>query len=619
MGRYELAEDLGDEGAALDDSVVQLEIAGALRAEVRVCASRPHRTSPRPRPDPAPISPRSPQVLSCIRRGVASVLQAETAPRTPPGFGLLAAATAPPAREGHLEKMGSGPSAISVQLEKYVESRADGGAGAAPPRAPRTAVKQWVGPTVAAMVAALQLPLLSWLAAGRLYEGFGCTPHACGAAGRPDMCKSLETAVSTLALVGALEQYTRFQTSRQLCWDYFFASRRALLEGSATLVHLGLLLAYWLATQPTVCAPPPLVALPLLLALVARLCILLRLLLCTGAEGSRGRLATARAAADLARPRPTSPDLVRPRPTSPDLARPRPTSPHLPRPPQVLFKAHPVPFAAFQPAAFRAIRRSCGVSDAALLEALAALDDSGGLQGGASGAFLFPSLDGSLVVKTLSAAEAGLLAQHAPQYATYFAEQPSSLINRFLGCYKMTLYAHTFHFAVLSSVFAPALGAKPSVCYDLKGSWVDRLVKRPGAPTLKDTNLRRDGLLGREPLPLQADEEARQALLRQLEADSALLRALRVMDYSLLLAVYARGLPADARGAGLLRGRERDLVVGIIDVLQPWDGSKVAERLTKRCVLRKDGRGISAVPVDEYRQRFMQFMYEIFGPTTFEI
>ena len=47
--------------------------------------------------------------------------------------------------------------------------------------------------------------------------------------------------------------------------------------------------------------------------------------------------------------------------------------------------------------------------------------------------------------------------------------------------------------------------------------------------------------------------------------------------------------------------------------------SKVAERLTKRCVLRKDGRGISAVPVDEYRQRFMQFMYEIFGPTTFEI
>ena len=84
--------------------------------------------------------------------------------------------------------------------------------------------------------------------------------------------------------------------------------------------------------------------------------------------------------------------------------------------------------------------------------------------------------------ESLSAAEAGLLAQHAPQYATYFAEQPSSLINRFLGCYKMTLYAHTFHFAVLSSVFAPALGAKPSVCYDLKEEFKDATRPPPPAP-----------------------------------------------------------------------------------------------------------------------------------------
>ena len=93
------------------------------------------------------------------------------------------------------------------------------------------------------------------------------------------------------------------------------------------------------------------------------------------------------------------------------------------------------------------------------------------LQGGASGAFLFPSRDGQLVVKTLTAEEtisdtpptphhpsppvfsaphpsaplssciqAAALLQLAPAFAAHFARHPDSLINRFLGQFKMYLY-----------------------------------------------------------------------------------------------------------------------------------------------------------------------------------
>ena len=82
------------------------------------------------------------------------------------------------------------------------------------------------------------------------------------------------------------------------------------------------------------------------------------------------------------------------------------------------------------------------------------------LQGGASGAFVFSSVDGAVVVKTLDAAEAELLCELAPAFAAHFDAHPTSLINRFLGCFRMKLYSQTIHFVVVSSVFAAATRAE---------------------------------------------------------------------------------------------------------------------------------------------------------------
>ena len=68
-----------------------------------------------------------------------------------------------------------------------------------------------------------------------------------------------------------------------------------------------------------------------------------------------------------------------------------------------------------------------------------------------------------------------------------------------------------------------------------------------------------------------------------------------------------------SRAATAAAAPERDLLIGIVDVLQPWDAAKAVEAFAKTHVLRKDGRGISAVPVAVYQARFIRFMAEVFG------
>ena len=93
---------------------------------------------------------------------------------------------------------------------------------------------------------------------------------------------------------------------------------------------------------------------------------------------------------------------------------------------------------------------------------------------------------------------------------------------------------------------------RPAALYDLKGSSIDRYVKpkrKNAGKTLKDDNLRSHGLQPHgERLPLRTADDRAAALLAQLAADSAFLREVGVMDYSLLLAVFPGGLGDGADG-----------------------------------------------------------------------
>ena len=139
-----------------------------------------------------------------------------------------------------------------------------------------------------------------------------------------------------------------------------------------------------------------------------------------------------------------------------------------------------VRFVATAPREFGAMRDGAGVDFERLQLSIESIEHAGGgLKGGASGAFLFPSQDGQLVVKTLSLEEAAALHKLAPSFARHFHDQPASYINRFLGQFSMYLYGRTIHFVVLRSAFHLHGDVSPAVRYDLKGSWVNRTGK-PG-------------------------------------------------------------------------------------------------------------------------------------------
>lgn len=182
---------------------------------------------------------------------------------------------------------------------------------------------------------------------------------------------------------------------------------------------------------------------------------------------------------------------------------------------------------------------------------------------GASGAFLFFSGDRKFLVKSMSESECRFLCQIAEDYVEYLIANPSSLVTKFFGCFKITLYEKKFYFVVMENLFDVAdQGLQIHHRFDIKGSWVNRSYKRPRRGTktkcrhcsmqfkygarnaqmqcpnvvglhepnvvLKDNDLRTRMRIGRE---------AGRELYEQLREDSLFLCRHGIMDYSLLLGV----------------------------------------------------------------------------------
>lgn len=86
--------------------------------------------------------------------------------------------------------------------------------------------------------------------------------------------------------------------------------------------------------------------------------------------------------------------------------------------------------------------------------------------------------DERFIVKTLSSREAGILARMLPQYHSYLAAFPHSLLTRFYGLHALSgggRVGRRMFFVVMGNVLSgPAVGHTIHERYDLKGSWVGR-------------------------------------------------------------------------------------------------------------------------------------------------
>ncbi|CAH0491030.1 unnamed protein product [Peronospora farinosa] len=217
-------------------------------------------------------------------------------------------------------------------------------------------------------------------------------------------------------------------------------------------------------------------------------------------------------------------------------------------------------FHDYEPHAFKKIRERFGVNNDAYLQALSATAKER-LSEGASGAFMFFSADGSLIVKSTSKEECSFLRSIAQDYADYLCANPRSLLLRFYGCHCLELYGKQFSFVVMANLFDTDQVIHSR--YDIKGSWVNRhgdLPKRGKKVTCRHCNRKymyqnsapenancTVRLGGHEPNVVLKDSDLTQKLnldrdvaldlYQQLCADSQLLCSFGIMDYSLLMGI----------------------------------------------------------------------------------
>jgi len=218
-------------------------------------------------------------------------------------------------------------------------------------------------------------------------------------------------------------------------------------------------------------------------------------------------------------------------------------------------------FHDYEPHAFKKIRERFGVNNEMYLQSLSATAKER-LSEGASGAFMFFSADGALIVKSTSKEECTFLRSIAQEYADYLCSNPNSLLTRFYGCHCLELYGKQFSFIVMANLFDTDQVIHSR--FDIKGSWVNRhgdLPKRGKKVTCRHCNRKyvyqssgSDNthctmrLGGHEPNVVLKDSDLTQKLkldrdvaidlYRQLCADSDLLCSFGIMDYSLLMGIH---------------------------------------------------------------------------------
>ena len=220
-------------------------------------------------------------------------------------------------------------------------------------------------------------------------------------------------------------------------------------------------------------------------------------------------------------------------------------------------------------------------------------------------------------------------------YMAHVRAQPNTILPHFLSVVSVTnLHSRTTTtYVLMRNVISTPNPV--SIVYDLKGSVVGRTGVETHtsrfsdvAPLLKDNDLPEDSLVQCGPLK-------RAELLAQLQVDTAFLRRLHIVDYSLLVGIYKRNMtrslaveenatrntaakpwegilseplyePGDANSY-----REETYFLGIIDVLQPYNSGKQIENFAKGLV--QDKHGISIVPPDEFADRLCKLASRLFN------
>ncbi|NWZ20043.1 PI5L1 protein, partial [Asarcornis scutulata] len=256
-----------------------------------------------------------------------------------------------------------------------------------------------------------------------------------------------------------------------------------------------------------------------------------------------------------------------------------------------------------------------------------------------SKARFFLTQDKRFFLKTQTKQEMHFLLANLPRYLRHLEAFPHSLLVRLLG-----EGGGGGNWGSQGGDFG---AAAPPPRYDIKGCRVDRWAEPASAVVLKDLNFEGKSLVlgkargarggtrrgpgGAEAAPCAAGSQ-RPWLLRQLELDSRFLEELRVLDYSLLLAVRPllpdgltarspvpchvlqgsgpsqnqRPLPGGSDPLHCIDGPQRRYSVGLVDLFSTYTFRRRLEHLWKR-IRYRDG-SFSTVPPAAYARRLCRWV-----------
>ncbi|XP_075841964.1 phosphatidylinositol 4-phosphate 5-kinase-like protein 1 isoform X1 [Microtus pennsylvanicus] len=250
-----------------------------------------------------------------------------------------------------------------------------------------------------------------------------------------------------------------------------------------------------------------------------------------------------------------------------------------------------------------------------------------------SKASFFLSHDQRFFLKTQRQQEVQVLLAHLPRYVQHLRRYPHSLLARLLGVHSLRVArGKKKYFIIMQSIFYPV--GRISERYDIKACEVSRWVEpvAEGSPfilVLKDLNFEGKTInLGPQ----------RNWFLRQIELDTAFLRDLNVLDYSLLVAfqllredekdaytLYStmrsihgapdlrwtesqnRRLLLDVPNAlHILDGPDQRYFLGLVDLTTVYGLRKRLEQLWK--MMRYPGQSFSTVSPARYARRLCQWV-----------
>jgi 1-phosphatidylinositol-4-phosphate 5-kinase len=243
------------------------------------------------------------------------------------------------------------------------------------------------------------------------------------------------------------------------------------------------------------------------------------------------------------------------------------------------------------------------------------------------GAMFIFTKDRRFIIKTLFPHEKNTLVQMSSEYLKYFQRRPHSLINRFMGVYRINRGRKPMYLVVMNNIFYKTKSLDE--IYDLKGAIVNRKTKNQNL--LNDpSHIRLDMDLNGKIFHIG---NLKSSFDQQIKRDVKFLARYNLMDYSLLVGVHrmieeeqllSREATVETqkdRGrlsmfhqdeGGLLTPviegtTTRELYyIGIIDILQSYNAEKHVAHFFKS--MKYNHKKISTVEPEFYAQRFKKFV-----------